>query len=137
MKAAAAVEAADWAVRSAMEAAGGSAVSDVSSSSVSSSDKAASVVAGASVESAAAKVWSATVESVIPGAGSDEDAIGEPTRSVVSVRRAGVRSVIIVAVGACGRSAGVAISGTAVADANAEPDLRLGLDQRKRHQYTE
>lgn len=137
---AAAVESADCAVRSAMEAACGSAVSDVAMSSVASCDvasssEAASVVAGAPVESAAAEVWSATVESVIPRASSDEDAIGEPAWAVVSVGRARVGSVIIVAVGACGRSAD--ISRAAVADANADPDLRLGLDQRKRHQHTE
>ena len=132
MEAAATVESADCAVRSAMEAGCGSAVSNiatpnVSTSSVASSDKAAAVVAGASVEAAA-------VVAVIPRAGSNEDAVGEPTGSVVSVGRAGVWRVIIVAIGARWRSADVA---GAESDANTDPDLRLGLDQRKRHQHTE
>ena len=115
----------------AMEAACRSTMADKSVSRVTMSDVATSTVVTASVESAAT-VKPATVISVIPGTGADEDAVREPVRAIVAVRRACVGIVIIVSIGACGRSADVS---WAKSDANA--DLRLGLDQRKRHQYTE
>ncbi len=56
------------------------------------------------VEAAAAVEARASIESAVePGAGADEDTAGEIARSVVSIGRAGVWVISIVAVGARGR----------------------------------
>jgi hypothetical protein len=49
----------------------------------------------------------AVVAAAEPGAGADEDAAGEVAWSIVAVRRAGVRSIAVVAVSADGRCADV------------------------------
>jgi len=86
-----------------------------------------------SVEAAPVVATSPTI-SVVPGTGADEDAVREPVRPIVSVRRARVRRVIIVAIRTSGWSAD--ISG-AKSHAHTHSNLRLRLDQRKRHQHTQ
>ncbi len=50
-------------------------------------------------------VASVSVITAIPGAGADEDAADEPVRSIEAVGCAGVRIIIVVAIGADGRGA--------------------------------
>jgi hypothetical protein len=59
------------------------------------------VVAGVDVE-VVVDVAAEVLRAVEPGAGPDEDAAGEPLRTVVAMRSAGVGRVIVIAVGAHG-----------------------------------
>ena len=69
------------------------------------------VEAGMAIESAATVEARASIESAVePWAGADENASGEIARSVVSVGRACVRVISIVAVGTRGRPSHVARS---------------------------
>jgi len=65
-----------------------------------------------------ATVVATPVIAVIPGAGADEDAAGEPVRSVVSVRSAVVGIIVVVAIGADWRWA--VIDRTANSDAEGD-----------------
>src|SRR5713226_6970792 len=85
---------------------------------------AAAIIPAAAVAISAAVV-AVSVIAVIPGAGSDEDAAGEPIRSVESVGRAGVRVIVVVAISANWRWA--VISGGANSDAEGDA---LGLRVR-------
>src|ERR1700761_6953378 len=59
------------------------------------------------------------VAATVPGAGTNKDAAAKPRRSVVSVRRAGIRVVAVVSVSADGSSIAVAtVDGAANADAH-------------------
>src|SRR5712691_10747397 len=93
------------AVRSAtaVEAAASAAIAAIESASVS----AATVVAVSATLIAATivAVASVSVITAIPGAGADEDAADEPVRSIEAVGCAGVRIIIVVAIGADGRGA--------------------------------
>jgi hypothetical protein len=86
--------------------------------------------AGASAESRASVEPAASVPSAatVPGAGADEDASGEPARAVVAVGRAGVRSVVVVTVGADRRGAiiGRADSYGDWTDSYADANLSVG-----------
>jgi len=70
-------------------------------------------VSAATVVAVSATVIAATIVAVasvsvitaIPGAGADEDAADEPVRSIEAVGCAGVRIIIVVAIGADGRGA--------------------------------
>ncbi len=66
-----------------------------------------------------------SVIAVIPGPGADEDAAGEPIRSIEAVGCAGVRIIVVVAISADGRGA---VIGRA-ANSDAEGDA-LGLRVR-------
>src|SRR5258707_2502983 len=85
---------------------------------------AAAIIPVATVTTVAAAVVAASV-GVIPGAGSDEDAAGEPIRSVESVGRASVRIIVVVAISANWRWAVIGRG----ANSDAEGDA-LGLRVR-------
>jgi len=86
---------------------------------------AAAVVSTATVAISAAIV--AMSVAVKPGSGADEDAACEPVRAVVAVGSAGIRIVIVVAIGTDGR--GAVIGG---ADAHADrPSLRVRVRSRE------
>jgi hypothetical protein len=70
---------------------------------------------------------------VIPGSSADEESTRKPARPIVAVGRAGIGSVSVIAVSACGRSGIVA--GTE-AHAYSYPDLSLRIGQRK-HQNSD
>ena len=76
------------------------------------------------VEATEAAIETTESESTEPGTGADEYAIGKPIGAVVAVRSAGIRIVVVVAVGAHRRSAEIRPAGT-VADANADGYLRV------------
>jgi hypothetical protein len=68
-----------------------------------------------------------SVAAAEPGAGSDEEATGEPAGAVVSVGRAGVGRVAVVAIGADWRAISVAaVVRRWSADADADRDLGVG-----------
>jgi hypothetical protein len=79
------------------------AVKAASTSGVSNSAAIAAVISSAAVVSTATVVAAATVVAtaspvaVIPGASTDKEAADEPARSIVSIRRASVRIVVVVA----------------------------------------
>jgi hypothetical protein len=78
----------------------------------------------ASIVAAAISVAVAAVAVTVPGACSDEEATGEPAGAVVSVWRAGVGRVAVVAIGADWRAISVAaVVGRWYANANANRDL--------------
>jgi hypothetical protein len=58
------------------------------------------IAVSAAAVTVSATVVATTVIAVIPGAGADEDAAGEPVRAVVTIGRTGVGIVVVVAVGA-------------------------------------
>jgi len=98
------------------------AVAAIESASVS----AAPVVAStASVTTVSAAVVAAPVISVIPGAGADEDAAGEPIRPVEAIGGTGVGIIIVVAVSADWRGPVIGRG----SNSNAESDA-LGLRVR-------
>jgi hypothetical protein len=69
------------------------------------------------------------VVAVIPRAGADEDSTDEPIRPVVSVGGAGVRVIIVVAIGADGSRP--VIHGTSYTDAKGDA---LGVRARRREE---
>jgi hypothetical protein len=98
------------------------AIAAIESASVS----AATVIAStASITTVSAAVVATPVIAVVPGAGADEDAAGEPIRPVEAVRGTGVRIIIVVAVSADWRGAVIGRG----ANSNAEGDA-LGLRVR-------
>lgn len=110
-------------------------VSTVESARRSAMIEAVSAIVAATVTPARAPIVSAAPAiSVVPRAGADEEPIRKPVRSIVSVRRASVGRVIIVAVRTCRRSGHVS---RPKSYAYAHSNLRLRLDQRKRHQHTQ
>jgi hypothetical protein len=94
-------------------------------------EAAAKPESGSSVKSAA--IESPPVESVKPGTGADEEAIGEPLRTVVAIRGARIGRVVVVAILTCGRSPNISIT-RSYADTNR--NLRLGVS-RGNHQSTD
>jgi hypothetical protein len=68
-----------------------------------------------------------------PGTGADEDATGEPIWTVVTIRGARIRRVVIIAILTCGRPAIISVT-RSYADTN--PNLRLGVS-RGNHQNTQ
>lgn len=60
---------------------------------------AAAIISTATVTVSAAVV-AVSVIAVVPGAGADEDAAYEPIRPVIAVGRAGVRSIVVIPIGA-------------------------------------
>jgi hypothetical protein len=104
------------------------AIAAIKSASVSAATVVA-IAAAAIIPTAAVVTISATIEAVPiavkPGAGADEDAAYEPVRSVEAVGCAGVRIIIVVAIGADGR--GAVIDRSAKSDAEGDA---LGLRVR-------
>jgi hypothetical protein len=93
-------------------------------------------VKAAAIESPAIKsppIKSTAIESMKPGTGADEEAIGEPLRTVVAIRRARIRRVVVVAILTRGRSPNISIT-RSYADTNR--NLRLGVS-RGNHQNTD
>jgi hypothetical protein len=76
--------------------------------------------------------------SAIPGAGTDEHSAHEPRRSIVPVRRAGIRIVAVVAIGAHRSRIAVTVSpihrGT---DPNSNRHLRMRISRSREQQDTE
>jgi hypothetical protein len=94
---------------------------------------AASIVATATIVSAAIKttpVEAAPEAPAVPGSDSDEQSIHEVIRSPISVGRAGVRRVIIVAVAAHRRPA-IGITPISATYANSNLDLRVRIARSK------
>ena len=83
----------------------------------------------ATVVAAPVAVRTIAVVAVIPGTSADEDTADEPIRSVISVGRAGVRIVVVVAVGADGSRP--VIHGTSYTDAKGDA---LGVRARRREE---
>jgi hypothetical protein len=85
----------------------------------------------------AAIIVAMAIIAVVPGAGADEDATYKPVRAVVSVGSAGVRIIIVVAVGADWR--GAVINGSADSDAEGDAlGVRVGGRQEtNRESYAE
>jgi hypothetical protein len=75
---------------------------------------------------------------VVPGSRADKDAAGKPRRAIVSVRRAGIRIVAVVAIGADRSRIPIAV--TAVnrsADTNADRNLGMRIRRCGNQQNTE
>jgi hypothetical protein len=88
-----------------------------------------SAIVVASLETASVAPSTAPVEApspvaVVPRPGSNENSTYEPVRSVVAVRSAGVRIVIVVAVTADGKTTYVSIT---CAKSNANRNLAMGI----------
>jgi hypothetical protein len=74
----------------------------------------------------------------IPGAGPDKDAAVEPTRSVVSIRRASIRIVAVVAVRARGSRVAVAVTPIhRSTDPHPNRHLSVGIGRSRNQQDTE
>jgi hypothetical protein len=83
-----------------------------------------------SIVAAAIAIHAAVAVSVtvVPGTGTDKDAAGKPRRTIVSVGRAGIRIVAIVAISADGGRIPIAV--TAInrsADTNADRNLGMRI----------
>jgi hypothetical protein len=90
----------------------------------------ASVVTAAGVATAIAVPATIAVSAAQPRTGADEDAAVEPVWPIESIGRAGIRRVVIVAVGACRRTITVARIGVISAygaNADSDRDLRMGV----------
>jgi hypothetical protein len=75
---------------------------------------------------------------VVPGAGANEDAAGKPRRTIVSVGRAGIGIVAVVAISADRSRIPIAV--TAInrsADTNADRNLGTGISRGREQQNTE
>ncbi len=70
----------------------------------------------------AASVKTAPIVAVIPGAGTDEEAINEVARAIVAIRGAGIRIIAVVTVGTDRSWPNCSIHGT-----NSHSDRNLGL----------
>ncbi len=113
---------------SAVKAANRSAPAEACSTAHSNSGTA--VEAAVTIESAAAvEAWASVKSAVEPRTSPDEEAAGEIARPVVTVRRAGVRVISVVAISARRRSSHVARSSHS--DADRQP---LGAGVRGRRQ---
>jgi len=86
-------------------------------------------VVTATIVAAPVAVRMIAVVPVIPRSGADEDAAGEPIRSVIAVGGAGVRIIVVIAIGADG--SGPVIHGTSYTDAKGDA---LGVRARGREQ---
>ena len=112
------------AVGSAVEVATAVATADVAASAVVTSAPLV-IVATATVTTVSAAAVEAVSVAVEPGTGADEDAAYEIIRSVEAVGCAGVRIIIVVAVGADGRGAVIGRGAKSDAEGDA-PGLRVG-----------
>ncbi len=89
------------------------------------------VVPAAAIVSTPAIVPTATPVSVIPGAGTDEDAADEPARAIVAIGCTGIGVIIVITPGTYRRGVPVTIIPIPGADADAHADLGIS---RSRHQ---
>jgi hypothetical protein len=78
----------------------------------------AATVITATIVAAPVAVSMIAVVAAIPRAGADEDAAHEPVRSVIAVGGAGVRIIVVIAIGADG--SGPVIHGTSYTDAKGD-----------------
>jgi len=86
-------------------------------------------VVTATIVAAPVAVRMIAVVPVIPRSGTDEDAAGEPIRSVIAVGGAGVRRIVVIAIGADGGRP--VIHGTSYTDAKGDA---LGVSARSREE---
>jgi hypothetical protein len=79
-----------------------------------------------------------TVETpVIPGADADEEAAAKPAGTVIAIRRAGIRVIVVIAPLAIWRAVIAVISGSnhRGADAHSNTDLGARRDRSERKNY--
>jgi hypothetical protein len=91
----------------------------------------AAVTAAIAVSAAESIATAVSITAAEPGTGPDEEPAGEPCRTVVAVRSAGVRIVGIVAIRADGsRVRGIVVDVVARVGLRTGVDLRLGITLR-------